>query len=87
MGVVQDRCGQEGTRGKESRGEALHLPANLRSSPHLWSRIVGNDIKNEIFELSKMSFLRRVAGATSPQGEEHIHAEGVLSRTAVLPSH
>ena len=35
-----------------SKGEALSLPVVLRSYPHLWSRTVGSDRKNEIANTS-----------------------------------
>jgi len=34
--------------GAEPEGKALDFPVNLRSYPHLWSRVVGSDRKNEI---------------------------------------
>ena len=42
------RCEEEA----EPEGEALYLLVNLRSHPHLWSRFVGSDRKNEIANTS-----------------------------------
>ena len=41
-----------GKEGAEPEGEALNLPVKLRSYPHLWSRAVGSDRKNEIANTS-----------------------------------
>ena len=42
------RCEEEA----KPEGEALDLLVNLRSDPHLWSRVVGSDRKNEIANTS-----------------------------------
>ena len=38
-------CGEEGNKPK---GEALDLPVNFHSYPHLWPRALGSDRKTEI---------------------------------------
>jgi len=47
------RCEEEA----EPEGEAIDLPVNLRSYPHLWSRVVGSDRKNEIANTSSRNGL------------------------------
>ena len=41
-----------GEEGADPKGEALDLQVNLRSHPHLWSRTLGSDRKNEIADTS-----------------------------------
>lgn len=48
------------------QGQALDLPINLCSYPHLWPRTLGSDQKNEIVGTNgqKKGFLRKVGGRT-----------------------
>lgn len=41
-----------GTEGTMLKGQALDLPVDLHSQPHLWSRALGNEQKNMIWDAS-----------------------------------
>ena len=42
-------CGEEGT---EPKGKASDLRVDLHSNPHLWSRHLGSDQRNDIIDTS-----------------------------------
>ncbi|KAI3362276.1 hypothetical protein L3Q82_012590, partial [Scortum barcoo] len=87
---VPDRRGEEGA---ESKGKALDLPVNLRSTPpspmvyghELW--VMTERTRSSRIQAAEMSFLRRVAGRSlRDRGEKLGHSGGARSRAAA-PSH
>jgi len=62
-GAVPVCCGKEGA---EPEGKAFDLLVHLHSNPHLWSRALGSDQKNEITDTSGRNVFPLQGGSAQP---------------------